>query len=873
MKRLIAFLIRRIIALRYRVRIEGLEHLRGLRGALILPNHPALMDPIIVVSHLWRHARPRPVASERFVEAPFFGRFIRITGAFPMPDLYMNAGESVKARVNAAMENAGKALERGDNILFYPAGRLCESGLERIRGTGLRRLLDERPESPLVLIRTRGLRGSMFSVSLKGTVPDLAACVIRGAFIVIRNLIFFTPRRTVTVHIEPAPSECAAMDNAALNAYLESWYNAPGEEPISLVSYSFLRKSYPKVAAAPAAVTPGGGFTHASLVKAVQAISAVMGIEPARITPEARLGDDLGMDSLALSETVLQLKEVTGPGGLELAGIVTVADLAAAIEKGGGLAPEDLEPAPLEWTRPVPRSALTLPLAETVLEAFVRSAAGRRDEIAAADPVSGILTYQRLLLAIIILAKKFRSIRGTHVGLMLPASAGCSLAYLALLAAGKIPVMVNWTAGRRNVTYALDLAQVTTVVTSKTFIDRVDDDLSWMQDRLLYIETVRAGVSLPSKIAGLLKSKLPAGVILSGLRHNRDPHSPAVLLYTSGSEAAPKGVPLSHANIITDIRGCVPVLGVRTDDVLYSFLPPFHSFGLTATTLLPLLCGVRMVYHPNPNESARIAAGCAKWGITIIAGTPTFLRRILLAGESENFLRMHLAVSGAEKAPDSLFALGREKLPAAAHLLEGYGITECSPVVSVNIPGEPRCGVGRVIDGARVMIASEADYAPLPEGERGMILVSGPIVFGGYFRDERNPFVEINGERWYNTGDIGYLDGGCIVVSGRLKRFVKIAGEMVNLTAIEDALKSVWPDAEQGPVIAVAARENGDGAEVVLAATIPADVQQANETLSAAGFPLLWKVKRVQRVEAIPLLGSGKLDLKALGDLVQSSSS
>lgn len=328
--RILAFIIRLILSLRYRVRIEGAEHLGSVRGALILPNHPALVDPLIISAWLWPLARMRPLVSERFVQAPFFGRFIRMVGSIPKPDLFVKSGPEVHARVVAAMRGVGDALRCGDNILLYPAGRLCQTGLEVIRSKGLRRILDERPETPLLLVRTRGLRGSMFSESLKARVPDLALCFLKGIGIALSNLLIFTPHRPVSIRIEPVPDGLAALDNNALNAFLESWYNAPGEEPISLVSYHRLISWLP-VIEHPAAHPVPRVYSRTALKSVIRAIVAVTRASVKSVTADTRLAQDLGMDSIAVSECLMRLKHQHRAAGLELAGIETVGDLASVI--------------------------------------------------------------------------------------------------------------------------------------------------------------------------------------------------------------------------------------------------------------------------------------------------------------------------------------------------------------------------------------------------------------------------------------------------------------------------------------------------------------------------------------------------------------
>ena len=340
----------------------------------------------------------------------------------------------------------------------------------------------------------------------------------------------------------------------------------------------------------------------------------------------------------------------------------------------------------------------------------------------------------------------------------------------------------------------------------------------------------------------------------------------AVILFTSGSEAAPKGVPLTHNNILSNVRAIQSIFKLTKEDVIYSFLPPFHSFGLTTTTILPLMLGLRVAHYPNPTEARKLADGIATWKATLMAGTPTFLEAIIKAAQPGQLDSMKLMATGAEKAPAELFDKVK-KLGTGAYLLEGYGITECSPVVSACRPGEVPVGVGKPLSGVEIIIIDLEGHQPLKQGERGLILVHGPNVFKGYLGENPpNPFMELKGKRWYNTGDLGYIaEDGSIVISGRLKRFVKIGGEMLSLPAMEAALSDKWPAGEEGPVVAVEAVEReGERAIMCMFTSQSIGIEEANAVLREAGFSNIGRITRVENIAAIPLLGTGKTDYQTL---------
>jgi long-chain-fatty-acid--[acyl-carrier-protein] ligase len=294
---------------------------------------------------------------------------------------------------------------------------------------------------------------------------------------------------------------------------------------------------------------------------------------------------------------------------------------------------------------------------------------------------------------------------------------------------------------------------------------------------------------------------------------------------------------------------------------LLGFLPTFHSFGLTVCTLLPLVTGLRVAYHPNPNESRKIAKIINNWGASIMAGTPTFLRSILQAGQPEQFGTLRTLISGAERAPADLFERVKN-LPHPIEVVEGYGITECSPVVSMNRLGEPRIGVGRPLEGTTIKIVHPVTYEDTPLGSDGLILIHSPSVFPGYLETKLNPFLDLHGIRYYNSGDIGRLESGSLVITGRLKRFIKIAGEMVSLTAVEEALQKQIPSYGDAPSVAVLAQgAEGDGRPTLtLFTTTQITADAANKILRESGFPHLVTISNVIKLKDLPLLGSGNTE-------------
>jgi long-chain-fatty-acid--[acyl-carrier-protein] ligase len=414
------------------------------------------------------------------------------------------------------------------------------------------------------------------------------------------------------------------------------------------------------------------------------------------------------------------------------------------------------------------------------------------------------------------------------------------------------------------------------VVTSRTFRDRLGLQIDGVSFAYLDLEKLRQGIGWFEKLRTLLAVRWLPGTIRGGGRIGNPSDAaeqPAVVLFTSGSEKAPKAVPLTHRNLISNQRGAIAALGLSRRDVVLGFLPMFHSFGLSATGLLPLLAGVRVVHHPDPTNTSGLVRKTAAYRPTILVGTPTFVNHIFELSKADQLASLKLIIVGAEKCPPPVFEKGRQLVPSAS-LIEGYGVTECSPFVAVNPPSANRPGtVGQPLPNVEVCVVDLESDATLPAGRMGMLLVSGPSVFPGYLgQDAPPPFVERDGKRWYVTGDLAEIDTeGFIHFRGRLKRFLKAGGEMISLPALEEPFARLYPATEKGPRVAVEGVETEHGRRIVLFCTEPLSLRDANACLLAEGFHGVMRLDEVRRLDSIPVLGTGKTDYKQLRALLTAA--
>jgi len=475
------------------------------------------------------------------------------------------------------------------------------------------------------------------------------------------------------------------------------------------------------------------------------------------------------------------------------------------------------------------------------------------------------LSYDDLITRSIIIGNvlKKRTAERENVGVFLPNSTKTLAVILGLQLYGRVPTMLNFSTGSAGMVSACNTAQVKTVLTSRRFIEmaKLHEDAEHLgeQVQLVYLEDLAGSLSAWDKFQALVQCKT-ANIWYKHTQYS--PDSPAVVLFTSGSEGMPKGVVLSHANILSNLKQLEARINFNARDVVLNFLPMFHSFGFTVGTMLPILHGMTTFFYPTPLHFAVIPEIAYEISATIMFGTNTFLAGYAKKAHAYDFFNMRYVVAGAEKLQETTRQLWMDKF--GIRILEGYGVTETTPIVSVNTPIDYKAGtVGRF------MPSMEYKLEPV-EGieDAGRLHLAGPNIMQGYLLPENPgklvPPKSIYGEGWHDTGDIVHVDNeGFLSIRGRSKRFAKVSGEMVSLTAVEQLATNAWPDAHHA-VISLPDPKKGE--QVVLVTT---QKQATINDLAAAskGVAQILLPKKILIVDAIPVMASGKTNYMAVTEM------
>ncbi len=473
------------------------------------------------------------------------------------------------------------------------------------------------------------------------------------------------------------------------------------------------------------------------------------------------------------------------------------------------------------------------------------------------------VTFGKSLMASLLLSKRFKHFKDGFIGIMIPNSAGSMLSILGVIMAGKVPVMINYSTGAaENCEYAKKKCGFKTIITSRALLEKIGCRLV---PGMIFIEDIMAQLTIKDKLRAALKAKMPTMLLLKTI-HGGDSDDNVVILFTSGSEKDPKAVQLTHRNIGSNIMDILEVLELTDNDIMLGNLPLFHVFGHNTNFWLPLLRGITTVTYANPLEYRKVVSVVKEEGVTLMVGTPIFFMGYLRKSEPGELSSVRIAVAGADRAQDWLREGYKEKHNIT--LGEGYGCTETSPVVSLSLGENSRPGsIGKPLPSVKVKIADINSGETLPAGGEGKILVKGDLVMKGYFDDLEETSYRMK-DGWYDTGDMGVLDeDGFLWHRGRLKRFVKIGGEMVSLVKVENVLQGLLPHEIECCVVEVP--DFLKGAKIVATVT-----QKINEKdilkKMAAQLPPIALPKQFIHIEEFPKMGSGKVDFRSVTEQVKA---
>ena len=498
-------------------------------------------------------------------------------------------------------------------------------------------------------------------------------------------------------------------------------------------------------------------------------------------------------------------------------------------------------------------------LFESLLEA--RRLYGRK-RVIAMDASRKPATYDDMITAAVVLGERFEESTkpGERVGVMLPGSVATVALAMGLSRLGRVPAMLNYTAGAKNILSCCKAACIETMVTSRKFVEAgkfapLIESLAAGGLEVVWLEDVGESIGKAAKLAAWRRARRMKPSDATG-----DPDAPALVLFTSGSEGTPKGVVLSHANIVSNRNQLIASIDFNPSDVVMNAMPMFHVFGFVVGTLMPLLTGIKSFYYPTPLHYRLIPLVAYDIDATVLFGTDTFLFAYARAAHPYDFYKVRYAFAGAEKLRERTRQMWGEKF--GIRVIEGYGTTETS-IVSANTPLQFHIGtVGRTLPGMTCRLE------PIPGiDEGGRLYIKGPNVMLGYLRADNLGVIQPPEDEWYDTGDIVAFDEhDFMTIKGRAKRFAKIGGEMVSLTALEEEIERLWP----GVALAVvAAQDERKGEQLVLVTEKPdADRAALSAYLKEAGYTEVSIPRKIICVEKIPLLGSGKTDYPAVGSLV-----
>ncbi len=879
MRKLIKWLIfggvRRVLSLHYKVSIEGAEHARAFNHGMVAAlGHTAYDDPPIVVSWLARFfIFVRPVVYAKMYDT--LRLVMPLVRGFRIESMSDGASPWKAWKIKNTVDAIKKAVADKWTILIYLSGQVKAQEKESLGGkSSAYDILRDHPDTPVLVVNIYGLWGSIFS---RFWARGKMVIGWRHRFVLLRKYPLHFIFRRVKVTLVFKKMDLSGYQTALeMNKALADQYN---ERPDPVIPGREEMRAHDTFVAPATHIHLDDADVEPSVYEKIVAhLVLKYGVDRSRIDLESDLIHQCGLDSLGTAELMTWIENTFLQDIDEGAKLETVRDLVAAAQ--GYLAEVDASHSkphdvPAIWN--ASRKARRYPDgAQTLFEAFLMTARYQGwDAAAMADERFGVLTYRQVLERIIMFARIIRKYPEDVIGVMLPASTMATITLFAILLSGKKAVLLNWTVGStpKNLDHCIKMSGVRRIFSSDVFLDRANVPLSdETAEMIVPLENIWSRYSVPG-LAKLL-TDLAIGKVLARMDpivswyfgYKAQSIDVAVILFTSGSEKAPKGVPLSHRNILSNVKGAMRAISGAAEGRLLGFLPVFHSFGLSLVTLLCLVGGVPTLFEADPKRFKHIVRQIKKWNIQMLPGTAGLITSILDAADQvgiEYLESLDVIMTGAQKTPQSL--KDRIMKILGKGFVEGYGFTEGSPLVTMTRFAERLIGVGPPIDRTEVLIIDPETGKLVADGVQGRIIVHGPGIFDGYLGGEKAAFIEFRGKRYYVPGDLGFMKNGSLTITGRESRFGKDrSGEMINYTEIEDVLVSVFPALSDmpGPRVAISAGkdrtdENKDPRIMLCTIDASITVEMANAELKKAGLHRRSFVScRIVLVE-IPMLGGG----------------
>lgn len=879
--KLILFIVRFVLSLRYRVRLTWVENLKHSWPILILPNHVALVDPRILIAFLWKYVIASPVAGEKYYNLPILRQAMDLVGAVPIWE--MTAGANAD-EVKKVFSNIVDWLRQWKNILIYPSGQIYRQDFESIKWKqSAYYIANNMPENTKVIwIRQRWLWWSIWSKAWDNWETTFIKAYLKSIKYVFANLLFFVPKRNVNIEIVDITKEINENKTKSLNEFnkaLEDFYNQKPTEQLKYIKHYFYYndiKNHKKpeiISWSEEELSITNNYDLSEIPEEIkenikEKISIIKQINISKIQDNSKLILDLFFDSLDAAEIKSYIQaNFSTSSNPPIWDLKTIWDLyIMAIWKSQSN--EELKKCNFKTTDFEQQiENLVLKLKNTdkknILTLWKTEFSKNKNDNFLWDNILGSQTKKDFILKAYFISNRIKKLKWDYIWIMMPAVWGASLLIIATYLAKKTPVMFNWTLWKESFDHCVKFSKVDNIISVGSFYDRVKNDFLEEYNKngkFLFLENLLKTWTILEKLAVLFKSfYLPIPKL----------NETWVILFTSGSESLPKAVSLTHANLIENIKWSLSIFELKNNDTLLWFLPPFHSFGFTINTIMPLITWLKVAYTPDPNDAKTILEIIKHTNITTITSTPTFLKMIMVLAWKEDLKNISYAVVWAERCPDEVFNKFSELAPNGV-ILEWYGITECSPVVSINpIVWSKKWTVWKIIPNLDCKILSLENQEELKLGEQWMIYVSWSSIFNWYLDEKlESPFDKIWEKNYYKTGDLWFInETWFLTITGRLKRFIKIAWEMISLPFIENVLlEKYWSDSELK--IAIEALEKDGNAKIVLFSIEHIVIEEVNDYLRSRWVSNLVKISEVIKIVNIPVLWTGKIDYKSLKKLL-----